>query len=80
LVTTPRLPLDPAPNGAGDCTAALFLGHTLNGEALRGAFSKTAASVFALFEETQKAGTRELALIQAQEHFVAPKALMVMAL
>lgn len=77
LVTTPMLPLDPAPNGAGDCTAALFLAHTLAGEPLHGTLSKTAASVFALFEETQKAGTRELALIQAQEHFAAPKALMV---
>lgn len=72
LVTTPRLPLDPAPNGAGDCTAALFLAHILNGEKLSDAFSKTAASVFSLFEETQKAGTRELALIQAQAFFEKP--------
>lgn len=80
LVSTPRLPLDPAPNGAGDCTAALFLAHILNGEKLSDAFSKTAASVFALFEETQKAGTRELALIQAQDHFAHPKAMKVLAL
>ncbi|HEU4839013.1 MAG TPA: pyridoxal kinase PdxY [Micavibrio sp.] len=71
LVTTPRLQLDPAPNGAGDCTAALFLAHILNGESLPDALSKTAAGIFALFEETQKAGTRELALVQAQDRFVA---------
>lgn len=73
LVTTPRLPIDPAPNGAGDCTAALFLGHHINGETLKEMLSKTAASVFALFEETLKAGTRELALIAAQDHFAKPK-------
>lgn len=80
LVTTPRLPLNPAPNGAGDCTAALFLAHCLDGRPLSDALSKTAASVFALFEETQKAGTRELALIQAQDHFVNPPALNVRSL
>jgi pyridoxine kinase len=69
LVTTPRLPFDPAPSGAGDCTAALFLAHVLNGENLPDALSKTAAGIFAVFEETQKAGTRELALIQAQDRF-----------
>lgn len=72
LATTPRLPLDPAPNGAGDCTAALFLAHNLAGLSLPDALSKTAASIFGLFEETRKAGTRELALIQAQNVFVAP--------
>lgn len=72
IVTTPRLPLDPAPNGAGDCTSALFLAHILDGAPLSDALSKTAASIFGLFEETQKAGTRELALIAAQEHFAKP--------
>lgn len=77
VVTTPRLPLNPAPNGAGDCTAALFLGHTMAGEPVQGALAKTAASVFGLFEETQKAGTRELALIAAQDHFAKPAPLDV---
>lgn len=77
LATTPRLPLDPAPSGAGDCTAALFLAHILNGETLPDALSKTAAGIFALFEETQKAGTRELALIQAQDSFAVARPLKV---
>lgn len=72
LAGTPRLPLDPAPNGAGDCTSALFLAHILSGAPLKEALEKTAASIYALFEETMKAGTRELALVQAQEHFVRP--------
>jgi pyridoxine kinase len=75
VVTTPRLPLTPPPNGAGDCTSALFLAHNLNNEPLAIALEKTASSIFALFEETMKAGTRELALIQAQDKFVtAPPA------
>ncbi|MCL6708073.1 pyridoxal kinase PdxY [Pseudomonas sp. R2.Fl] len=72
LVTTPRLPLDPAPNGAGDCTSALFLGHILFGETLDRALSKTASSIFALFEKTRAAGRRELALIAAQDDFAHP--------
>lgn len=80
LATTPLLPLTPAPNGAGDCTAALFLAHMLSGEGMKNALAKTAASIFGLFEETQKAGTRELALIQAQDHFVKPKNLQVVSL
>lgn len=80
VVTTPRLDLNPAPNGAGDCTSALFLAHNLNGESLPGALGKTAASVFALFEETLKAGTRELAIIKAQKHFSAPSKIDVVEL
>lgn len=77
LATTPRLPIDPAPNGAGDCTAALFLAHNLAGLPLDQSLSKTAASVFALFEETMKAGSRELAMIKAQDHFTNPAPLEV---
>ncbi len=77
IVTTPRLPLEPAPNGAGDCTAALFLAHNLAGETLESALSKTASSIFGLFEETQKAGTRELAMIQAQDVFAKPQPMKV---
>ena len=80
IVTTPRLPLDPAPNGAGDCTSALFLAHILSGASLEDALSRTASSVFALFEESHKAGTRELALIQAQEHYKHPAPMPVLSL
>lgn len=72
LVTTPRLPLLIAPNGAGDFTSAIFLARHLMGDDLKTALSMTAGAVFALFEETMHAGTRELALIQAQEKFSNP--------
>ena len=79
IVTTPRLPLDPAPNGAGDCTAALFLAHNLNGENLDNALAKTAGSIYAVFEETMKAGTRELAIIGAQDSFKAPNPVLTLS-
>ncbi|WP_119943168.1 pyridoxal kinase PdxY [Neorhizobium sp. NCHU2750] len=77
LATTPRLPLDPAPNGAGDCTSALFLGHILSGATLDEALSKTASSIFALFEKTRQAGRRELHMIAAQDDFAHPAPLSV---
>lgn len=69
LITTPKLALDPAPNGAGDMTAALFSGRILAGEPPEIALANTAASVFAVFEKTALLGRRELALVQAQECF-----------
>lgn len=80
MVTTPRLPLDPAPNGAGDFTAALFLARHLMGDDLKTALSMTAGAVFALFEETMRAGTRELALIAAQDEFANAKGMDVVGL
>jgi pyridoxine kinase len=80
LATTPRLKFDPAPNGAGDCTSALFLGHILSGAQLDQALSKTASSIFALFEKTLAAGRRELNMIAAQDDFARPAPLAVMTL
>lgn len=72
LVNTPRLPLDPAPNGSGDAVAALFLAHYLRAfdpvEALEGA----AAAIYAIFLATRRAGTRELQIVAAQDEFVDP--------
>ncbi len=72
IVTTPQLDLDPLPNGAGDCTAAVFTGHLLANQPFNTALEKTAASIFSLFEKTKKAGGRELAIIAAQDDFVNP--------
>lgn len=73
MVTTPRLPLDPAPNGAGDLTAALMTGHLLRGHAPDAALSLTANSLYAVFSETQRRGQRELALIAAQDALADPE-------
>lgn len=72
LVGTPRLPLDPPPNGAGDAVAALFLAHYLKTRDAAAALEGAAAAINAVFQETRRAGTRELQLIAAQDAMAAP--------
>ncbi len=69
LVTTPKLKLDPMPNGAGDMTSALFLGRLLAGEKANTALENVAGSVFGVFEKTQFLGQRELVIVPAQDCF-----------
>lgn len=71
-VTTPRLPI--APNGGGDITAALYLAHLRTTGAPETALARMASSVFAVFEATLAAGTRELQLVAAQDEIAAPPA------
>ena len=71
IVATPRLPIEIS--GAGDLTAALFLGHLLGGADLATALARTASSVFALIEATIAAGRGELALVAAQDVLVEPR-------
>lgn len=70
LVATPTLPI--TVNGAGDALAALFLGHYLLTRDTERALAASAAAIFAVIEATQKAGSRELQLIAAQDALVAP--------
>lgn len=72
IVTTPKLPLTPAPNGAGDLTAALFLGRMLETQDTAEALSLTASSVYGVFQATKEKGQRELALIPAQAQIKNP--------
>lgn len=72
ILTTPRLKLDPAPNGAGDCTAALFAGNLLSGLPVQEALERTGNAIFSLFEMTARHRRRELAIIESQDYFVAP--------
>lgn len=67
---TPRLDCDVS--GAGDVTAALFLGHYLKARDPVAALEGAAASVFGLIRRSHAAGTREIALIAAQDEIVAP--------
>ena len=75
LVSTPRLPLDPAPNGSGDAVAALFLAHYLKAYDPEYALEQAAAAIYAIFLTTRRLGTRELQLIAAQDEFVNPSRL-----
>lgn len=72
LVSTPRLPLEPSPNGAGDCVAALFLAKYLESRDPDVALAHTAGAIYSVFDATWRAGTRELALIPAQNELVRP--------
>ncbi len=69
-VETPRLPIEL--NGCGDVTAALFLGHLLQGAGFADALSRTAASMFAVIETTVRLGRYELALVAAREELARP--------
>src|SRR5947209_6774732 len=69
-VRTPRL--DIAPNGAGDCIAALFFVHWLTTRSARAALERAVASLFGVLSRTAAARSRELLLIAAQAEFVTP--------
>lgn len=68
-VTTPLLPMQIS--GCGDLTTAIFLARAIC-EGLAQALAGTADSVFAVIEETQRAGSSELQLIAAQDAIAAP--------
>jgi pyridoxine kinase len=67
IITTDKIPLRPEPNGGGDLSSALFLGRYLqSGGDARLALEQTANSVYAVYERTREAGTRELALVASR--------------
>lgn len=70
IVQTPRLPIKC--NGSGDVAAALFTGHYLRSGDAKEALEHTASSVFGLLQETYRADSRELLVVEAQEHFAHP--------
>ena len=67
---TPKLPI--AVNGAGDLFAALFFHHWLERRATGEALSLAASSVHAIVTATETAGSRELAVVAAQDELVRP--------
>ncbi len=70
LVRTPRLNV--VPNGAGDAIAALFFFHWRRTGSSSAALGAAVSSIFGLLERTEKAHSRELLLVEAQEEFVNP--------
>ena len=69
-VRTPKL--DVSVNGAGDAIAALFFVTFLAEGSVPGALAHAAAAIFGLLQATADAGSRELALVAAQDEFVRP--------
>ncbi len=70
VVSTPRLPIEP--NGCGDVTAALYLAHLRSTGSPAAALSMTTSTLFAVLEATLAAGTREIALVAAQDAIADP--------
>lgn len=69
-VTTPAIPQ--TFTGAGDVTSATFLAHLLRGGDVVEALGATAAAMYGLLWVTHAARRFELALVAAQDEFVAP--------
>ncbi len=69
LVTTPILPM--TVRGGGDVTAALFLAHYLT-DGAQVALSRTAATMYAVLEQTHARGSEEMLLIDAQDAIAPP--------
>jgi pyridoxine kinase len=69
-VTTPAIPQ--TFTGAGDVTAATFLARLLRSGDVAEALVATAAVMHGLLSITHDSGRSELALVAAQEEFVAP--------
>ena len=67
-VRTPLLPI--SVNGAGDVTAALFLAHLHAG--IDVALARMASSVYAILTQTHRSGSREIALVAAQDAIAVP--------
>jgi pyridoxine kinase len=67
---TPKLPV--AAHGAGDAIAALFLAHVLRTGSAAEAMSRATASIFGILKRTAATGSREMALIEAQDELVNP--------
>jgi pyridoxine kinase len=70
VVSTPLLPI--SVNGAGDLTAALFLGHLLETGSPATALACTASSVWSVIEETARSRQREIQIVAAQEAIARP--------
>jgi pyridoxine kinase len=67
---TPLLPI--SPNGCGDVTAAVFLAHLLRSGSARTALQQVTSTVFGILEQTIAVGTREIALVAAQDVIASP--------
>jgi pyridoxine kinase len=67
---TPRLPA--TFSGAGDTIAALFFAHLLRTGSSGDAMAEAGSSLFGVLKATVDSGAREMALVAAQQEFVAP--------
>ena len=71
-IDTEEVPMSPMPNGGGDLTAALFLGHYLKHRDPALALEEMTNAVFEVFAATKRAGARELRIVQSRDAIVEP--------
>jgi pyridoxine kinase len=71
IVQTPLVPV--VVSGSGDVTAALFTAHYRASGDAADALARTTSSVYDLLEQTYLRGSRELALVEAQESYARPR-------
>ncbi|MTI18087.1 pyridoxal kinase PdxY [Rhodobacteraceae bacterium RKSG542] len=74
-VTTPIVPLEIAPNGAGDMLSSLFLGHILKGYSAPEALSRTISAIYEVLQSTLKSGQRELKIVPTGFKMLEPEVL-----
>ena len=65
--------LDGPPNGLGDLTAALLLGHMLSGDDAETALALTTSAVAEVMERSARAGSDELLLEQSLQSILKPR-------
>ncbi|MGJ8526260.1 Pyridoxal kinase PdxY [Halomonadaceae bacterium LMG 33818] len=70
-VEAPRISLEPLPNGMGDTFSAVFLGDYLQHGSISSALLHATGTLTELLQQT-RAGSRDLPLVAAQTHLVAP--------
>ena len=71
-VATPLIDFELAVGGTGDLFTALFLARHLAGQPLPECLSLAVSALYAVLQETQRQGRREMALVAAQEALVEP--------
>lgn len=72
-IARPFIAFDREPVGVGDLTSGLLLAGILKGMGERGALEFTAAAVYEVMLETEKAGAYELQLVAAQDQIAKPE-------
>lgn len=65
------------PHGGGDCLAATFLAHLLEGSLRRDALAKSVASIFAILSAAKDSDAGELPLVREQDALVIAKPLPI---
>lgn len=72
---TPKYTLIPTVHGTGDVAAAIFISHLLNGDDPVAAMQKIANTLHEITHYTHQHCLAELAIVQAQQAIVEPKAI-----